>query len=1086
MGIKKNTKPPSVHIANFMIPLFLILYIIIQKHVAGFRLLGMMSNFIWCIANDLSWGHFCANEGGLLLLSALAALYIMTCCGWILSTAIVVWVFISFNRHWLSKFRKRLARNFKITERRAHGTESHKLGKTITGLFKKARISFRSAIARFLLIARSGDVHPNPGPTTVTHRAPDSPLTFYSCNANSMVHAFRRIGILATLEHLRKPDIVAIQETKLDERVLDTELPFGGYTVFRKDRAYGAGGILIAVKSSLKAAVITQLSREGCELLWLEVTGLAGHGKVIVGNYYRPNLADVDSAHTFSEVATAARMYADRKNAKIVILGDFNCPDIDWSTGTCTYRGSRAIHDALCDAQLSQLVTFPTRGVNTLDLVCVSHPDLVGRLRTVPPIHSDHDGLAFCFLSKVKSTQDPPRPSYNWRRADLEKMSEFLVAFEQEYSCIAPHRSVEQNWQHMKSTFARAMSDNIPTSVKKNRSRPIPREVIRLCRQRDRAYRALREYPTHENRRRYNSLRNRSKRECARAHRTQLNRIADALGENNSQPFWRHVKSLRADQVTIPDISNGNGDLVSDPEAKANVFNRRFQSVFTAEPDGDIPYVAPHCPFRMDQFEITPEGVERRLAKLIITKASGPDEISAKFLQLFSPIIRGSVSALYQQSLDIGVLPADWKNASVHPIYKKGDRADPLNYRPVSLTSILCKQMEHIIVSQMNKYLSEHNLMYERQHGFRAGQSCETALASLTHDWAGTVDPSFVSIDCMLLDFAKAFDTVPHRRLLFKLELIGISLPVRNWIKDFLTARQQKVVISGKESGYLPVTSGIPQGSVLGPLLFSIYINDIDTGLSGGTTLNLFADDCIVYRPILGRADCAMLQDDLNILSRWSNRWLLKFNVAKCTHLRISLRAQENQVVDIPRYKLCGEDLPQSTSEKYLGVTLQSNLKFDKHIASLISRCNSMIGLMKRNLSQCSIQAKKIAYFALVRSRLEYCCVIFDPYARTLIRNLEAVQNRAVRFIRNDYSRFSHVSAMKEREGILPLIQRRKTCRHVLIRKYFMRTVRIPGVVIRPGGILFPPVERLETRNTFFYKTFREIHDADPRAIIPP
>lgn len=420
------------------------------------------------------------------------------------------------------------------------------------------------------------------------------------------------------------------------------------------------------------------------------------------------------------------------------------------------------------------------------------------------------------------------------------------------------------------------------------------------------------------------------------------------------------------------------------------------------------------------------------------------------------------------------------------------------NYRPVSLTSILCKQMEHIIVSQMNSFLNSHGLLYNRQHGFRSGQSCETALASLVHEWAYTIDMQGAEIDSIMLDFSKAFDTVPHRRLIHKVEHFGISPAVCTWITSFLTGRFQKVVIAGESSTWLPVTSGIPQGSVLGPLLFSLYINDIHYGLTQGTKVNLFADDSIIYREIKSRDDCRILQSDLHVLTEWSNTWLLKFNVGKCAHMRISRRlGGRRPLVAVPHYTLCGENLPRSESEKYLGVTIQSNLKFDQHIQTVISRSNSLLGLLKRNLAQCSVPAKLIAYSSLIRSRLEYCCSIFDPWQITLTRALEGVQNRATRFIMRDYSRYSSVSAMKARLGLELLKSRRKSHRHVFVRKFTSGEITIPGLVLfdrGQGPEPFPPVYSRHAGSTVFYKTFREIIEqtglaqagAAPQLVNPP
>lgn len=958
----------------------------------------------------------------------------------------------------------------------------------------KGKTYIRALVAFQLLLLRAGDVHPNPGPITT-----EKPLRFYSCNINSLKSATKRIGLQASLAQNGDPDIILLQETKLDIGILNSELPLNGFTIHRLDRNRNGGGILIAVRSDLKCSVQNQLYMAPSEMIWVEIAGLARGHKILVGNYYRPNKNDAISATAMVDSLALATQYATRVKAKIVLSGDFNCPDVDWAETGGPFRANdsqKQIRDALSDATLSQLVTTPTRGNNILDLVCSSHPGLICDL-TVTPAFSDHHGISFSLLRKLTPPKVNPVPTFNWKRADWDAMRPALERFSQDYDQQAPMRSLEDNWSSIKSTLLQTMGNHVPKSVKRSRAKPLPRDVIQLCRQRDRAYRLLRLSPTPENRRRYNSLRNRARRACARAHRNHLNRISEALASDNPKPFWRHIANTRTDRSEIPDMLN-QGRLVNNPTEKASLFNDQFFSVFTNEQQytylPDLPRPRAH----MGDFVISEEGVRRRLEKLIESKATGPDEIPARFLKIMAPILARPISQLFQQSFSTGVVPRDWKNAIVRPIFKKGDKSMALNYRPVSLTCILCKQMEHIIVSQMNSFLNSHGLLYDRQHGFRSGQSCETALASLVHDWAYTIDMQGAEIDSIMLDFSKAFDTVPHRRLIHKIEHFGISPTVCTWISSFLTGRYQKVVISGESSTWLPVTSGIPQGSVLGPLLFSLYINDIHYGMTQGTKVNLFADDSIIYREIKSRRDCQILQSDIDVLTEWSNTWLLKFNVGKCAHMRISRRLEgRHPPVEVPHYALCGENLPRSESEKYLGVTIQANLKFDQHIQTTISRSNSLIGLLKRNLAQCSVAAKLTAYSALIRSRLEYCCSIFDPWTVSLTTALEGVQNRAARFIVRDYSRHSSVSAMKTRLGLELLQSRRKTHRHKFVRKFASGDIIIPGLVLfnRGQGMEpFPPVYTRLAENTVFYKTYKEINHANwlaqagaaPQLVNPP
>ena len=319
--------------------------------------------------------------------------------------------------------------------------------------------------------------------------------------------------------------------------------------------------------------------------------------------------------------------------------------------------------------------------------------------------------------------------------------------------------------------------------------------------------------------------------------------------------FWTYVKHQKTDHSGVAPLKV-NGKLVSDPRSKAEALNAQFQSVFTRESDFNIDppsQIAPSLP----EISISTRGVEKLLRQLKPGKASGPDNISPRVLKELADVIADPLARVFRKSLHKGTVPSDWKHANVAPIYKKGEKYDPANYRPVSPTCVASKLMEHIVCSSLMSHASNHGLLYKLQHRFRDQRSCETQLLEFIQDVTNSMQQG-TQTDVCILDFSKAFDKVGHLRLLEKLKWYGIGGDVNNWIKSFLSNRTQSVVVEGTAAEKAPVLSGVPQGSVLGPCLFLYYINDIAEDLS--STTRLFADDTMIYLAVKNSEDAKMLQ----------------------------------------------------------------------------------------------------------------------------------------------------------------------------------------------------------------------------------
>ena len=438
----------------------------------------------------------------------------------------------------------------------------------------------------------------------------------------------------------------------------------------------------------------------------------------------------------------------------------------------------------------------------------------------------------------------------------------------------------------------------------------------------------------------------------------------------------------------------------------------------------------------MMDMNITTKGVLKLLTGLKTNKAIGPDLVSTRFLKDNADEIAPIFTRLFQHTLASGEVPKDWQTTNVIAIYKKGPRSEPSNYRPVSLTCVGSKMLEHIIYHSVMEHLEQNNILVSNQHGFRSRHSCETQLLITIEDIASRINEK-KQVDMLILDFSKAFDTVAHQRLIKKLDYYGIRNHTLQWINNWLTTRTQRVVVDGEASPRVYVKSGVPQGTVLGPLLFLLYINDITVGLK--SDIRLFADECVLYRTINSPEDAAMLQYDLNTLVQWSNTWQMSFNASKCSLLRIHKKKAPLQT----SYTMLEHTLNTVQHHPYLGVEISSDLNWQHHINNTTSKANRSANFVRRNLKQCSTETKSLAYKALVRPILEYASTVWDPHQVNQISQIEKIQRKSARFVTGNYSREASVTTMLENLNWPTLQERRIGARLNMIYKIVNQLVAI-------------------------------------------
>ena len=402
-------------------------------------------------------------------------------------------------------------------------------------------------------------------------------------------------------------------------------------------------------------------------------------------------------------------------------------------------------------------------------------------------------------------------------------------------------------------------------------------------------------------------------------------------------------------------------NLATQSKDKADIANQQFQKAFSKKAPLSLNQLATqalqngmdndkigshsvppslHSKYQpMPEITISVPGIIKLLCNLNPSKASGPDSIKPIVLKNLSNEIALFLSVLFQKSLDSGQVPHDWTKACVTPIFKKGDRSDPINYRPISLTCILCKVMEHIVASNLSRHFEQNDILYDLQHGFRERRSCETQLIQLVEELARNTSQGRQT-DLILLDFSKAFDRVNHMKLLHKLHQHGVRGNTLSWIKAFLAGRSRTVVLEGGGSSEVPVSSGVPRGSVLGPLLFLLCIN----GLPGGmrSRVRLFADDAAICVAVNDRSGSGALRRDLGALRAWERLWGMGFGPSGCRVLHVSKSRH-------PARHMCmlrGQVLGAMDRAGCLGVDIGRDLGWNAHMDRISANAGRALGFL--------------------------------------------------------------------------------------------------------------------------------------------
>ena len=449
---------------------------------------------------------------------------------------------------------------------------------------------------------------------------------------------------------------------------------------------------------------------------------------------------------------------------------------------------------------------------------------------------------------------------------------------------------------------------------------------------------------------------------------------------NNKKEFWKIVKHFtsKKDAVSsIPPLSTTNTSgthiLHVTDEEKANCLNNYFAAISTLDDsNADLPPFYELTDKVLDKIDITEDEIRDVIINLDPNKASGPDLISNKMIKQVATAISKPLKIIFNRSLCESVVPDMWKLGNLVPLFKKGDRSDASNYRPVSLLSNFGKIQERIVFKHIYNHLFSNNLLFKYQSGFRPGHSTPFQLIDIFHHICQSFDQKQYS--CMIFcDISKAFDKVWHKGLLFKLRQNGIKGNLLAWICNYLASRKQRVQINSSTSSLLSVNAGVPQGSVLGPLLFLVYVNDIAENLL--SLVRLFADDSSLFFSATNLKDIeGVINHDLALISIWAKKWLVDFNPIKTVAMLFTLRPLDF----IPTFSFNNILINFVENHKHLGLTLSYNGQWHSHIETILISAYKMLGVMRKLKYRFTRQALNQMYVSYVRPLLEYSSIVWD------------------------------------------------------------------------------------------------------------
>ena len=801
-------------------------------------------------------------------------------------------------------------------------------------------------------------------------------------------------------------DIVTLNEVKpkhgemADRRVLEID----GYSLHMSEmNAPDTRGVCIYVKNKYKSNVVKLDDSRYNDMLCVSVSG-SSTNKLLISCVYRsgsPATAQLHDADLFSDI----RKFSDQRGYTLkVMCGDFNLNRIKWTPEpeilSDTWTTESSFIECIRDTFMFQHITEPTRfrsghRPTCDDLIFSTLENQISNVSYEPSLGaSDHVVLDCEIMSNIKPLPTT-RVSFTYDKGDYAKLTEKLTI---NWDELLQGKDAQEAMDIFEETYHAAVKQCIPQKTYDSAKGPKPlwlnASTLKKVRKKHSSW--IRYLNTKDGRDylEYISNRNAATHAVRRAKREYEKAIAKEC-RKNSKVVWNYLK--RKTKTNMPNLRRADGSYTTNDKEAADALKEQYFSVFTKETTDNLPDIADK-PLKTDKlktFKIDEAEVQKILKNLQANKSPGLDQIHPRVLKELAEVLAHPLTLIFKKSVERGQLPRNWLDAVITPIFKKDNKTHPENYRPVSLTSLVCKILERIITIQLLKHVKENELQCLQQHGFVKNKSVTTNLLEALNIWTEALDHN-LPVDVLYLDYSKAFDTVPHQRLLKQVGSFGVTDQALQWIESFLSNRRQRVRVNNDVSDWSPVISGIPQGSILGPILFTLFVSDIPQAID--CLISMFADDTKLYKILVSEASGDELEESLHQLEEWANKMQMKFHPGKCKVMHLGNR-NPKKVYSMNDGKGGMHNLEQASVEKDLGVKIDNQLKFSEHVQAKVNTANKTLGFIRHSFQYLDKESFTLLYKCLVRPHLEFASCVWSPKHKYSRDDIERVQRRATKLV---------------------------------------------------------------------------------------